>query len=1611
MQNYGRPAYDRPGSTMSFAGQQPPPVPSYQQQQQWSQQPPQQHQSAPGYNPGTYGAMAGDYGQGAQYPPTSQPSDPYAQQPHSDIPPPPPPKPYGFATAVQQQNEHHVQYAQNTQSAQKWQQPQQASTGFAPQAQQGGYPVYSNAGPPPSSATTVGSYYPQSQDGRPGSIYGADQVGASASLVHQQPGSTVMSSNEQDPAYKPSSLSGQGVQAYITSNLNPMPGVYVPPSPDVPAWQQAQHAPLQGGNKRFTYTKSTVDPSFYAQGYQGVQPAQQQQQPPPLPPRLDQGGVSQQQTQQYGQQPPQYHLQTHVHPQQPQQPPPLHDQITQQQQQPQVPAHFGQVGQPVQPLQQQWGQHSPVPQSYMQQQAAQLEQYAQMHQQQQSQHQVQSPAQSQPQWQAPAPAQNNYAQQKHQEPPPAMHGYQQQDQQYHQQQPQEQQYQRQPQQPQEQQYQRQPQQTQQQSQQLPQASMGQQYYPALEQNIGAPNPFDRTDTTPPGLVHQSSPHNHYVSPAVSHCVSSFTLGRPVSVSTDSVSSIALVNIHSQRAANRTASPKSPPFNPAPPPPRDDVSRFSALGTGGPSDWETFGAGDEIDDEAIFARKPRPVQLDSVELPAPHQPSPPLTQDWPSPANTAPISQSGRRDTYQPTPPTTTISPVHIHRTPSPKTPQQHSFANNALVAPLRASPQQVQTYEAPQDARHGFVMGEVLWGEPDSPRQLHNASQRAQLEGLGAPSTGSQGEQVSVPAQTPATYAMAPFVETSLQKRPGASRFFSDVGTTWGLSPKDKEQQSSPWVSRDDSNLPAKLQAKDEELWRLRRESKDEMQRVQAEIEAGKAEFLAEIDRLKADEEAARTLTGQQSAQLNQQVETMKAAAKKAKTDADALKKENDLTIERIKEDIEGKEDTIKDQDETIVDLRKQRDDLRQQLDDAHRQLEIAHTQFDNAQRQLKEEKTKAVPEPPKPSALDLVPDLDPWYAGSLERYIDMLRGEANELQVEDKIKTFQTFLKAESTIRGIEYYDAPPATSVTEHSQVAQSGGLQSEKRDLSIAVPQDLPDDDDYDYSPGGRPLLKRPTALAEVIIPTHASGIASSQSTAILTPASSVHDDSTPIQSPPEEQPQPLYKAYVPPILSTDVLSSLAQRHATGPSALANTISPIGPGKNRDEIFFGAQKPNGPRAGHKSTLSDDTGGVPIVAPLNLASSRPVSVGAAPNGNALDTLKSLLPDQLRPDPFRPPTPSSDLNGFRKKAAGIKTNSKNIEELTKSWEKSTSLTRKKNDDARRERQEESEENNDDLFNSDEISYAELKDLEAEQRSKENNLTIQEAQAEVKSYVETVFDKVYNDLQEDIAKLTDLYIEAETLLQTSVSGVRSLGDGHAPSTKACLEILIELHEQMESTHEQIVQAIAERDKRYKKTEVQPAYNAGDKAKLKTMEKHFEQAEKRAVSRAKNEKAERLGEVVKTAEEAIVGAARIEQSERSRIIAAVRDLEDGDNADVLKRTHETLNLLHDSSKLLLAIFNRLEISLNIAEVDADVAQALVDSAPESKVKEMQSEMTAREAQLKEEFVRRIGVLDQDREEFEQLIKDRGGSVERSGEQEKEERLKAALEEAKRRNGHA
>ncbi|PSN65552.1 hypothetical protein BS50DRAFT_575528 [Corynespora cassiicola Philippines] len=1540
------PGYQRPGSTTSFTAQAPPPPPPYgantgyqsatpQNQSQWTAPPPpaqqwnqSQPQNAGGYNPSTYGAMPGAYTQGQQ-PPTNQPSNPYAAQ-QQDVPPPPPPKPHGFAAAVHQQQQQQQQQNQpnwgqeqgyGNQSQQGFQASAQPNTGYPQQAQQGGYPTqtqgvqqqYNNTAPPPPSQTPGGSYFPPSQ-GRPQSLYGADQAGTystPSSAVAQHPPNTVLSPNEQQPAYIPPSLTGQGVQSYMPANTNPMPGVYVPPPPDIPAWQQAQHAPLQGGSKKFRYTKPSVDPSFYAQGYQGLQP-----QPQPQPQPQGQTGFGQPQAQ-FSQQPSQ---------QQPQQQGQF-GQASQGQFQTQLPHQQGQYGQPQQ------GQYAQPPSHDQFQQQPQLSQFPQPAQGQQ-QHKY---PQQQNQWQPTPPVDQGYTQEQQITQAP-----------YSNQQPA-------------------PSQGWQPTHQTQGSIASQQYPQGQGQPIQAPQPVSgHTGTTPPGFVSEPSPQSQPVSPMQNRHSMSFASGHTSSLGrTSSVSSIALGALHAQRAGNKTASPKPTLANVPQPPPRDDASRFSALGTGGPSDWEHFGnVEEEVDDEAYFGAKKeeknQPAQLDSVELPA-QIPSPPSAQgEWPSPpTQPAPLSIGSQRDTYQPTPPPKPATPARPYSQP----PEQSFVMSDAITAPpVSHSPQPIQSSQAPPP-QQGFVMDDGSWPASSQERQQ-------------TPSQFQQQQQP--PSQT------GPIMNQE----------------SWGISQQAQANASADWNSQQNLNHAAELKAKDDAYERLKADADKEKAVLHGEIESARKELHTEIEKVKKDLEDARAHAAGEKNVLMEQLEAMKIAADQATTNAEALDKEKDSLIERIKEDAEGKDDVIKANEATIADLK----------------------------RQLEVEKEKEVP---KPTSFDLLPDIDPWYVSSLERYIAMLRSEASELQVEGKIKIFTDFLRAESGIRGVDYFSAPPPAPPTTESIVHQRSEQRAPispttspgKQDLNIQVPQDSPSQDDFQYSPGGRPILLSKPLVSTDTVPTQRSFATpvnehpppiSTASTMILTPTSSVDDDmKTPIQSPPEEPAQSQYKAYVPPSVGqTDSAHRQSVSFASVPSVAPLQIG--GASKNNDEIFFGAHnaQKTAPPVSRLTSTDSVISDVPIPAPLSFTP-QPASKPAAPKKNPLDALAELLPRQLND-----PKPSPKLEEIRKKAQAAPVDFAHIQELTTSWEKSASLSRRKNEDARRKRQEENEAENNQLFEANEISYAEIGDLEDEFKEKERELKAKEDREEYKTYVENVFDKVYDGLQADIKSLMDLYMEVEIMLGASISGIKSLYLGNHEkepdvyTTRECLELLKSLHDMIELRHEKVVQAVAERDKRYKKTEVQPLYAAGNITKMKTVERHFENAEKQAVVRAMSEKEERAGELVRVAEDVVVHAVAIEQEDIERVLSAIRnmgpEIPDG-KADVLKKAHETLQRLRASSKSLLELFNTFEIELNNSVMEVEIAQARAENADSDKIVQLEREFKAGEAKLNEELQRKLGVIEQDGEEIKALVKQKGGEVELSEEEIKEARMKKALEEAKRRNG--
>ena len=1113
---------------------------------------------------------------------------------------------------------------------------------------------------------------------------------------------------------------------------------------------------------------------------------------------------------------------------------------------------------------------------------------------------------------------------------------------------------------------------------------------------------------------------------------------------------AIRNQHSQNAA-KTSSP-TPSIKqklPTPPPPRDSTSAFSALGSGGPSDWEHFGGGDdEIDDEELFGlkkeEKNETTQSFSAELPG-SQPSPPSTAtEWPTPeaksAQPAPLNFGvQRRQTFQPTPPPTTT----IAQRP-PSQPPQQSFAMGDVPPPIQAS--------QPPPATQGFVMNDGGWAPPkESTHAQHQQQHPPPAQDGYVMSDGGWAAQPVQRQQTPTQARQTPAQQQPQHQPPPANSTYVMGDGGWGATQNAPVQVAGGFDAQalNERHL-AEMKAKDVVIEHLKEQAAKErvdLERQNADIERQKVEaeqqrsnavnenatLIAEIEKLKVDVENAKSHAASEQIVLNQQLTSLKSAAEEAKANEDAAIKEKDLTIERLKEDAEGRHEEIKERDATIEDL----------------------------ERQLEAEKKKEVP---KPTPIDLIPDIDPWYAGSLERYIAMLRSEAGEPQVEDKIRVFTGFLREESHVRGLDYYNTPPAppaqesvTPVKEEPIDLSRGASNAsvKKRGVQVQVPEpNLTHEEPTQYSPGGRPLLQRkPTLPLSGDVPTQQSfnmfsgsdqpSTGSTQST-IYTPPSSTDEDinKTPVQSPPQEESQPQYKAYVPPTGSSSTTTDAPHRQSIS-VATPPTIAPLQtkPKGKHDEIFFGepGHATTQPPSQHRTTSSESLSDVPVPAPLSFTPQPgATSTASRPSRNPLAVLSDLLPKRILLS-----QPNPRLQDIAKQLQAIPSDFSYVSELTTKWEKAAAMSRKKNDVARQKRQEESEAHTDELFNDNEISYADIGDIEDEFKEKERGLKAQEDRDEYKSYVTEVFDKVYDDIQSQIKAFMDMYMTVESLLHSSISGVHALEGSDAPTTREALELLVSLHTQIEARHEKVVSLVADRDRRYKKTEVQPLYAAGDIKKMKAVEKHFENAEKQAMARSKSEKAERVGDLVRIAEEVVVGAVGGEQETIENMITAIKALDNEaaeDKEDVLALAKETFTSLKQSSEDLLRVFNALEIELNTSVLEAEIAQTKTDSTDTTKIRELEREMSEGEKKLKEEFERRVGVMEQDAKDVDQLLKVKGlmdGYVRRgptqeppqepagararaqtnankeqpalSEEEEKKRRLAAALEEAKRRNG--
>ncbi|KAH0565565.1 hypothetical protein GP486_001045 [Trichoglossum hirsutum] len=1613
-----------------------------------------------------------------------QQSDYYSQyQNQNQAPAPPPPKPQGYQQDGGQNQETQALYSnqqiQGYNSQPQGQTNQQPpSTGYQYNQSQGQSQVQqqpsqygqydTSAAPPIPSKTADGGYFPpmnQPQQGQNASQRYSTNITDLATDSTTSLDGWVASPNESRPVYVPPSLTGQGVSAYQPSNANPQPGVYIPPPPDnVPVWSQQQHAPLAPpqGAKRFKYTPPVLHPDYQPGGskynpQQAVQPTQPYQPDPPPQQQQPQGWATQPIEAQYPGQP-------------------GVEGWNQQVGGWQSVSHGDMTGVPSgAPPESQvsWGQQQePLQgQNYQSQQTQQHQQ--QQHQQQHQswgEHQVQHP-----------PLSHDQQPHRTQQPPEQQQPIQAVSASIHSQD--------------------------QQQQHQPHMSISEPYENANSYEAQRP-----PVTSPPG--------QNTVSPISQNPDAGQTSNEEKDGNTPLVSSNAL--------------------------------SASALGFGGPGDWEHFGlsAEDEsVDDTALTTKKDDPASPPEnamVELPASSSPTisskeqPKTThknsresEAWPTPPAPAPsmLNRTGSSVTaavhdggrYVPTPPpNNTSTHPHPERGASIVSIEDHDQSGSidgAVQAWARQS-QLTQQQRREAESQHlpchpaagqSFAIDD---GAPSSP-----ISQRESTIGH------SDGNRSETPTQIQFTQQQ--------QQHQGGNTSNTLASTSQSFVVDDGisgyHQQHEPNVSAfSQPTLPKK-------------EAPIPLPAVSQSFVMDDGGWLG-------------------SAQVHEPTASAQAIEKpQTSVQAKPVPASQSFTVD------DGSSYPVKAQQSTspIKDPSPQQPLVQaviQPVTASHPGFVVEDGVLSSQQLQP-DSKKHVVSEPAA-----LYPNLDPWYRASLERYAAMVNAESLAATDEERTKLFTDFMIEESRLRGVRYgvgigprdngggnrSEPGPSTQQTETSP--QRG------RRMTKPVSTDIPPaaEDDIEYSPGGRPRLRSQSAAGVhgtgsrsgtgISHPQRESVPKSSQSPATPPPPSQKYtvtapseqtnqplspslDAPIPIESsefkppgtvapssPPEKQgngsrpitpgspkssgsapEKPAYIPFRPPAVEGPKISESLYKPYTPISSIAmNTNNQSTPAttdtKSKQPAYVPFAPPSSADTSSNANYGNARGSLPRKTSLDSASQRfksGITKGredmlqeggngrpAANNrttastprrGDTIDvatardmtgTAKRKHPEPILPSPTKRDSisqqgkdlivdlerilpsnraPKADgsvyIAPIKKCMDALPDDTNFIGDTIAAWEVKAKKVREAHDRERRIRQEEQEEHTDQLFSDKQIGYGDISALEEDFKLAEREKKSREDKEEYDSFVNEVFSRGYDHFQEEIKQLMEQYVNCMDLMKDAIAGKEALeAHNDKPDLSQIMAVFVALHKKIESRHEAVFQVVMERDKRFKKTIIQPLYSAGNIPEVKKMEKHFDEADKKSALEAAKKRDQRAKKFMQLIEENTVNTLRKDLNLMDEITQAVHKIllapppRGGNRSEVAKAFSDelvfaqtTLKVLAKKSEALMQSFHTAALEINAAEYDVSHASARLNNESPDTINRLREDMLKENDLLSKDLERRVSAV---REDFQKandeivtllsrLEKLKVSAATEQGSPENEDpehkvRMKAALEEAKKRN---
>ncbi|KAE8164352.1 hypothetical protein BDV40DRAFT_260886 [Aspergillus tamarii] len=547
------------------------------------------------------------------------------------------------------------------------------------------------------------------------------------------------------------------------------------------------------------------------------------------------------------------------------------------------------------------------------------------------------------------------------------------------------------------------------------------------------------------------------------------------------------------------------------------------------------------------------------------------------------------------------------------------------------------------------------------------------------------------------------------------------------------------------------------------------------------------------------------------------------------------------------------------------------------------------------------------------------------------------------------------------------------------ESGLIPVEPEESNEESADSLEDLEDGKYSPGGRPILPRvetPSTLGlqrpasqppgKVHSPGHQSQSQPLRATSVPPSMLDKQELSPLATNPPQpiytpfrytEGPQrgsdhlvidrPAYQAYSA-LRQASAESGRVMSNAPHPGSQEDPHSTAPLSGNDDETFIGLIREKS--VAYRKASRRKSSPPPL--PMSLRQGRP--------SGPVDDLRSMVSSPLakQSESSWHITTRKDLEKFSKDFSYIR-------ETFGSWEAANKSRRAKLDKQRMHRQEESEKRIDALFNGREIGYADINVLEEEFRQTEARAQLDEERQELDDYLAEVFNPLDERLQKEISALQAQYDSALGQLDHENNKIKnSVTDKY--NLSHTMKTVNEIYQKLEARYQKRLEIALDRERRRKKTERRPLVFMGDSVALKKLDGEFDEMEKRNVLEAAKDRDERANRLMDSFDDAIMHGLGENQSllddvsaKLSKIDAATirsSSLPDPEIEHMLRSVYNLVDSLRQDSELILHNFGIADSALNDADYGVSVAEARYSNADDDVFERLEDDKKKEDAKI-------------------------------------------------------